>query len=164
MKLINLLKKDRRFFGTCPCCDEEIRLADCVLFPVKGSVPAEAQSRITEFRADLKERRGQLKQDKLRMTTRAQTTTASVNLGNIVEKILPTFSSFQYSPTDCRALFDPIDYVIFPGLQAKGTIRQITFVDVKSGQARLTPRQRQIESVIGFGNVGFKQISSGGGI
>ena len=158
MKLIASLQADRRFHGTCPNCLEDFRLADALLFPADKPLPDPASARVTEFRAELKERRREIKESKVRMTTRAEVTTAAVNIGNIVEKILPTFEAFEYALADCRALFDPIDYVIFPGLHKKGTVSHISFVDVKSGGARLSPRQRQISAAVEDGAVRFKNI------
>ena len=158
MKLIASLQADRRFHGTCPNCDEDFRLADALLFSANKPLPDPASARVAEFREDLKDRRRDLKEAKVRMTTRAEVTTTAVNIGNIVEKILPTFEAFEYAPADCRALFDPIDYVIFPGLHKKGTVSHIRFVDVKSGGARLNQRQRQISMAVEDGAIRFQNI------
>ncbi len=49
---------------------------------------------------------------------------------------------------DCRSTGgDPIDYVIFKGL-SEGNVTEIIFVDVKTGGAVLTPRQKEIKDVI----------------
>lgn len=158
MQLLDLLRKDRRFFGTCPSCETEFRIADAELFPIKGPLPEAAVARALEIRTQLKLRRAELKEQKHRMTERAEKTVESVNVGKIVEKIVPSFRSFSYSASDCRALFEPIDYVVFRGMTKTRAIEQVTFVDVKSGAAKLTKRQREIKSAIESGNVEFNHI------
>ena len=71
------------------------------------------------------------------MTKTARRTAEAVNLGKIVEKIVPSFASFSYEPGDCRALFEPIDYLVFSGLAKQNQVEALFFVDVKSGNARL---------------------------
>ena len=92
------------------------------------------------------------------MTTRSERTTEAVNIGKIVEKIVPSFSSFLHHPGDCRALFDPIDYVIFSGLASRGHVDSLLFVDVKSGRGRLTNDQKAIKSAVQGGAVNFGVI------
>jgi predicted Holliday junction resolvase-like endonuclease len=90
------------------------------MYSLADSPPEEAAGAIRSLRQNLKERREQLAQLRERMTTRAQTTAAAVNLGKIVEKIVPSFSSFAHAAGDCRALFEPIDYIVFSGLAKTG--------------------------------------------
>lgn len=158
MDLLRVLAKDRRFHGTCPSCMGDFRLADATLFPVKGPFPKDATERVAEMRTELSERRDELKAKKVRMTKRAERTVHSVNVGNIIEKIVPSFSTFSFSPRDCRALFDPIDYLVFSGMHKTGEVNQISFVDVKSGRARLNKRQLDIRSAVEGGKVEFWQV------
>ena len=97
------------------------------------------------------------------MTERAQITVASVNLGKILEKIIPSFRDFQFHTGDCRSLLDPIDYVIFSGLTKTGAFESLTFLDVKSGGARLNPVQREIQSTVERGHVEFDVVHPEGG-
>jgi predicted Holliday junction resolvase-like endonuclease len=80
---------------------------------------------------------------------------AAVNLGKIVEKIVPSFSSFSYEAGDCRALFEPIDYLVFSGLAKRNRVEALFFVDVKSGHARLSSMQHSIKKAIESGAVRF---------
>jgi predicted Holliday junction resolvase-like endonuclease len=56
----------------------------------------------------------------------------------IVEKIVPSFPSFAYEAGDCRAMFEPIDYLVFSGLSKRNRVEALYFVDLKSGNARLS--------------------------
>jgi predicted Holliday junction resolvase-like endonuclease len=67
----------------------------------------------------------------------------------------------MFSPRDCRALFEPIDYLIFPGLAARRRVDCVIFADVKSGKARLKSMQRDIHRIVDTGRVFFKTIRNG---
>lgn len=154
-ELITELKKNKRFMGTCPNCNEEFRLSDAALFAIDAEPPEDALAAIEAVRQRIRERKEELANDRERMTKRAQNTAHAVNLGKIVEKIVPSFSSFTYDPGDCRALFEPIDYLIFSGLRSSGMVDALLFVDVKSGNARLTEGQKSIKQVVESGKIKF---------
>ena len=80
----------------------------------------------------------------------------AINLGFLLERLAPTLDGFTFNKNDCRSMFDPIDYVIFEGLSEKQKVDKIVFVDIKTGGARLTPKQRKIKQVVEDKNVGFK--------
>lgn len=112
--LIDKLKGDKRFLGTCPECGQDFCLADAVLFLVDGEKPSEALAAIGCFKQLIKDRKQVLAEQRELMTNLAQNTSAAVTLGKIAEKIAPSFSSFCYAPADCRSLLEPIDYLVFP--------------------------------------------------
>jgi predicted Holliday junction resolvase-like endonuclease len=151
--LIPKLKRDRHLYGTCPHCGDEFRLGSAHLFSLKGDFPEQALARISAMKADLKEQREVLRDMKHRMTTRSQVTAESVNLGKILEKIAPSFNGFHFATRDCRSLLEPVDYLIFSGLHQKGEVESVTFLDVKSGSARLTKSQKAIAGLVERGRV-----------
>jgi predicted Holliday junction resolvase-like endonuclease len=155
-ELIDELRRTKRFMGTCPSCFEDFRLADAALFCISETPPEAALAAIQAVREGIKSRRHELAQTRARMTERAQTTAQAVNLGKIVEKIVPSFAGFDYTPGDCRALFEPIDYLIFSGLTRRRRVDSIHFVDVKSGGARLALKQKSIKDAVDTGAVRFK--------
>lgn len=85
------------------------------------------------------------------------TNTKAVNIGFISERLFPALPSFKFNHNDCRSTGgDPIDYVVFEGLSEKNQVDFIHFVDVKTGNARLSPRQEEIKQVIKHRNVKFR--------
>jgi len=160
--LIKEFRHNKRFRGTCPACEATFRLADIVMYSLSDAPPEEAAEAIRILRRNLKERREELASLRHRMTTRAQNTAAAVNLGKIVEKIVPSFSTFAHMAGDCRALFEPIDYIVFSGLAKNRLVDKLVFLDVKSGGARLTKDQRNIKQVVESGEVVFRTADSSG--
>lgn len=84
------------------------------------------------------------------------TSTKAINIGFIAERLVPATNSFRFNHNDCRSTGgDPIDYVIYEGLN-EGQVNFIHFVDVKTGDARLTKRQEEIKKVVKDRNVKFR--------
>ena len=105
---------------------------------------------------DQKERRSKLKERKLNIPIKSEVGAKAVNMGFLLERLAPTLDDFTFNKNDCRSMFDPIDYVIFEGLNKKQRVDKIVFVDIKTGGARLTPKQRKIKQVVDEKNVKFK--------
>ena len=162
MDLIKQLRRDRRFYAECPACGEEFQLAGAVLWHLKQELPPEAIKKIDQLRHNLLERKSQLRHQKLLASKTSQRTTQCVNIGKMVEKIAPSFSSFGFLCGDCRPVFDPIDYLVFSGLAKHSKVDAITFVEMKSGKARLTADQREIAALVERGKIELKHIAANG--
>jgi len=72
----------------------------------------------------------------------------SVILGKVTEHLIPYLPKFNYNPKDVRFLGDPIDLIIFDGLN-DGFVKEIVFVEVKTGDAaRLKRSQEDLRDAI----------------
>jgi predicted Holliday junction resolvase-like endonuclease len=85
----------------------------------------------------------------------------AVTMGKVTEHFVPFLPEFEYNPQDARFIGSPIDFVVFDGL-SEGDLRQITFVEVKSGGATLTRRERWVRNVIQEGKITWKQVKTKG--
>lgn len=72
-----------------------------------------------------------------------------VRLGLIGENILPVLNGFPYDSSRVRGLFNPVDLLVFND-------DEIVFVEVKTGDAKLTEKQRNIQRIIEEGKVRFE--------
>ena len=77
--------------------------------------------------------------------------------GKFTEQMVPFFPDFKYDPTEVRFIGSPIDMVVFPGL-AKGDPQEIVILEVKTGNAQLTPPQKKIRELIENGMVRWDEI------
>jgi predicted Holliday junction resolvase-like endonuclease len=88
---------------------------------------------------------------KVRYTTRiredAVQRSQAVTAGKVHEQLIPYLPAFPFNPKDVRFLGSPIDLVVFDGL-AEGRVRRIVFLEVKTGGAGLTGRERCVRDVI----------------
>jgi len=80
--------------------------------------------------------------------------------GKFTEQMVPFFPDFKYDPTEVRFIGSPIDMVVFPGL-AKGDPQEIVILEVKTGNAQLTPPQKKIRELIENGMVRWDEIHRG---
>ena len=53
-------------------------------------------------------------------------------------------------------MFDPIDYVIFDGLNKTGEVQKIFFIDIKTGEARLKKNQKAVKQKVQDKLIEFK--------
>jgi predicted Holliday junction resolvase-like endonuclease len=136
-----------RFYADCPCCGETILLKDAGLFYLDDFSPAAADI-YSGLLDSLKERRKELLESRKGITQSSLVTTKAVNLGLILERVAPMMTGFGLDHNDCRALFDPIDYIAFEGLRVNGKVSRIVFLDIKTGSAKLSPRQKAIKELV----------------
>jgi predicted Holliday junction resolvase-like endonuclease len=80
--------------------------------------------------------------------------------GMVHEQLLPFLPGFPFNPKDARFLGSPVDLVVFDGLDA-GELKGIVFIEVKTGGATLSRRERQLRDVIAAGRVTWKEMRSG---
>ena len=71
----------------------------------------------------------------------------AVTAGKVHEQLVPYLPEFGFNPKDARFLGSPVDLVIFDGLAA-GEVKRVVFLEVKTGGAPLTTRERQVRDVI----------------
>jgi predicted Holliday junction resolvase-like endonuclease len=71
----------------------------------------------------------------------------AVTAGKVHEQLVPYLPEFGFNPKDARFLGSPVDLVVFDGLAA-GEVRRVVFLEVKTGGAQLTTRERQVRAVV----------------
>jgi predicted Holliday junction resolvase-like endonuclease len=102
---------------------------------------------------ELSQKKLQLKGKKITRPKEIKVITKRINIGQIIEKILPATNKFKFETKDCRTLFTPIDYVAFSGLSKNNAIDKVSFIEVKTGNATLQKVQRQVKGAIESGNI-----------
>jgi hypothetical protein len=121
-----------------------------------------AAARIARLRADLaayKVSHPYVESDMKRARDRAVEQSRASLAGKAVEHLAPLLPEMlnRFDPTDARFLGTPIDFVIFDGLD-EGYVRQVMFVEVKTGRASLTAREQLVREAINDGRVGFDVV------
>lgn len=143
--VINALHGDM-VFAECPNCNEQFKLRTAGLF-YHEDFTAEALSVYQEMVQSQLERNDKLKGKIPKISASSESGAQAVNLGRILERLAPCLDDFCCESGECRSLFDPIDYVAFEGLN-RGDISKILFLEVKTGNSRLSVGQKQIKSLI----------------
>jgi predicted Holliday junction resolvase-like endonuclease len=81
----------------------------------------------------------------------------AVTRGQIFEQFAAYFPSFEFNPKDAQFLGKPVDFVVFDGLD-EGEVRRIVFVEIKTGAAALSTRERRIRDAIQRGRVEWREL------
>ena len=81
----------------------------------------------------------------------------AVTAGKVHEQVIPYLPGFPYNPKDVRFLGSPVDLVVFDGLAA-GCVERIVFVEVKTGGAGLTQRERSVRDAVQDGAVEWAEL------
>lgn len=156
MKIADLIKdlKTSELYAECPC-GQEFAISETFLFD--GAVkpfPKEALEIQAELQKSLADQRIELAKQIKQITQKTAKTTAAVNIGKTLEKVLPVAKDFKWIVPDTKVLGDPIDLLIFNGL-SNGKVDSLSFVEVKSGAARLNPHQKSIRDAIADNKVSY---------
>ena len=105
----------------------------------------EKNKKITETQKEL------IEEKEARKKVLSQKKSGEVRLGHIAEKLAPFLEDFTYDPANASFLGQPIDYVVFED-------EEVVFVEIKSGNARLSPKQKHIKELIENKCVTWKEI------
>jgi predicted Holliday junction resolvase-like endonuclease len=81
----------------------------------------------------------------------------AVVTGKVSEQLVPYWPQFPFPPRDARFLGAPVDFIVFDGL-SEGTVRRVVFVEVKTGDARVSPRERGIRDAVDRGAVEWMEL------
>ena len=149
--------KSPELVAECPSCSCSFSMSDAVLFDGTKPFPPEAEGRRDEREQDLIDSHDDLKKKKLRATKAAAKTAEAVNIGQMIEHIVPVLEGFSYETADCRALFDPIDVIIFKGLM-QSKVDHITFLEIKTGRGRPNPHQKMVFDAIDRERVFYEEV------
>lgn len=84
----------------------------------------------------------------------------AVTAGKVFEQLVPYLPGFAFNPKDARFLGSPVDFVVFDGL-SDGAVRRVAFVEVKTGGAELSRRERQVRDAVEAQRVVWAEIRAG---
>jgi predicted Holliday junction resolvase-like endonuclease len=87
----------------------------------------------------------------------------AVTAGKITEHLVPHLPNFSYNPKDARFIGSPVDFIVFDGLsdEESDQIRDVVFIEVKTGVSALTKRERLVRDAIKAGRVKWLEWSAG---
>ena len=67
--------------------------------------------------------------------------------GHFSEQLAPFLPEFNFKPTECKFIGKPIDFIVFSGMDNK-EINEIVFVEVKSGNSKLSSTEKKVKEAI----------------
>jgi len=81
----------------------------------------------------------------------------AVTTGKVYEQLVPYLPNFPFNPRDVRFLGSPVDFVVFDGL-SDGQVTRIVFVEVKTGAAVLSTRERRVRDAVQEGRIEWHEL------
>lgn len=88
-------------------------------------------------------------------TLLSQKKSSEVRLGQITEQLSPFLDGFNYDPKRAHFIGNPIDFIVFLD-------DEIVFMEVKSGESKMTKKQKDIRALINNGKVRFETMKVDG--
>jgi predicted Holliday junction resolvase-like endonuclease len=122
------------------------------LVQLRQAAQAEAGVSLERWRI---EREANIRADAIRRSS-------AVVSGKVSEHLAPYMPGFPYSPKDARFLGTPIDFLVFDGM-SDDDIREVVFLEIKTGGSNLTSRERRVRDAVLAGRVSWKEFRVGGG-
>jgi predicted Holliday junction resolvase-like endonuclease len=126
MNLVDTLNGLKAVYAICPCCGDPIRLADADLF-TKARPPKTKFDEIEEETSQIETQLERYEASRERIEEGARRRGRDAARQRLAE-IAPFFTSRRIVPNDVKVLFDPVDYVVFNGLDA-GCCGSVELVD-----------------------------------
>lgn len=77
--------------------------------------------------------------------------------GQFAEQIAPFLPGFPCNPADARFVGKPVDFIAFPGLAEGKPIEEILIVEVKTGNSKLSAREKEIRDLVEKGKVRYAE-------
>ncbi len=137
----------RKILCVCPCCGEIVRVSDLKL-QVKGkSVKTWLDIYdAKEQKMDEKEAKFAEIQDKLReLAVKKGRKQAEKVINNA---LMPSFRALKYNPFDVKPLLNPVDFIVFCGMDKLDCINNIVFLSKQHDAPNLINSRKQIEKAI----------------
>ena len=116
---------------------------------------------ITKLKLELEEREAAHIVEKAKVKKDSTFRSSAVNWGKTIEHFVPFMTNFPVPPEDVVFLGMPIDYVGFTHTDSK-TKCEVHFIEVKSGNAFLMGKQKNIKTAIQDGRVYWHEIAVAG--
>lgn len=73
--------------------------------------------------------------------------------GQFGEMMAPLVKDFPCNPGDVRFIGKPLDYVAFSGMAEGKEIKEILFIEVKTGKSGLSKREEEVKKAVEEGRV-----------
>ncbi len=154
----------QEILAVCPCCGDIFRLVEGkFLFPQRPTKTCEylqvvgLESRV----ANEDERIGAAEErfaEKLQAQQQALIELGRKRAKKKLKKIDPVFSGRDIDPQDVKVIFDPVEYVIFHGLNSSDGVDLVEFVSRSPDSRAHEVVVKSIEKTIQNGDVEFETL------
>jgi predicted Holliday junction resolvase-like endonuclease len=155
VRTLTELMRAKGLYARCPNCEESFPLRRAQLYDATKPLPDYAVEQLNAGKSELSDARGQLRAERKRLEKRSFTSAATSGVGQRLEMLTASLPGLPVAAADCRTLLKPIDYLAFSGA-SKGRVESVHFIEVKTGENRLSRIQRAIREAVVRGAVSIR--------
>jgi len=83
----------------------------------------------------------------------------AVRGGQTAEQFAPFHKDFPCNPADAKFLGKPVDFVAFKGLEESDTVEEILLIEIKTGESKLTSREKEIKKAVQEGRFRYVELN-----
>lgn len=76
----------------------------------------------------------------------------------LLKKCVPGICRLGYYPQDVKAMFDPVDFIVFDGMSRQPSVRRLVLLDGPPDNRRRERIQRSLQKVVKQGNYEWRTI------
>lgn len=137
----------RRILCLCPCCGEIVRMSDLQL-KHKGPTPKTWLDEYETKYSAMTEKENKFDEikDKLREKATEKGRKEAVKVFN--DSIDPKLKALKLNPYDIKPILNPVDFVVFNGMENKGNISNIIFLSKAVQNPALNDLRIQVDKAI----------------
>lgn len=145
--LLEQLQEFRKILCICPCCGEIVRVSDLHL-KLKGTTIMTWLDEYQKKEQDIlkQEEKFDEIEEKLREIAREKGRKEAEKVFN--KAIIPSFKALKLDPFDVKPILNPIDFVVFKGMNKTEIISDIVFLSKEYKISPLNILRQQIQKVI----------------
>lgn len=141
----------------CPDCKEIYRLSELKLF-YRGKVKRSWLDNLRNKKSKV-ERMEQLLDEKWDEIRQKAQEKGRKQLPKLLRKCVPVICSRGYYPQDLKAILDPIDFVIFDGMNLKQNVKRVVLFNGPAYDKRREKIQTSIKKAIKKGNYDWHTVN-----
>lgn len=155
----------RKILCVCPCCQQIHRLSDLRL-KYAGKTEKTWLDEYDSKIIKLEEKEAEFEEKEQGMRDKAAERGRKKVDEIINSSIDSDLSRFRYNPYDIKAIFHPVDFVVFSGLNNAEEVDDVTFLCKNQKQNDLIKIQKDVEKAINLAKYDWKiaRVGTGGKI
>ena len=162
--LLQAIDGIQEVLGICPCCGELFRLAEAkFVFPQRPPRSCE-YLRVAKLEEKVAAEDERLRAARERFDERMEKRRAPLieagrrKAKRKLKKIDPTFSGRGVDPQDVKVIFDPVEYIVFHGLNSERGVRNVELVSRAPADKVQEAVLKSIDRSVQRGDVEFETL------
>ena len=155
--ILDFFEAQRKIFGICPCCGEIFRLSD-IKISYRKSFAKDWYEKLRKQEEKLGQDQMVIEQTLKEIRKKEIDKVRKQYLPRMLSQVDPLFTPLGYYPQDVKAVFDPLDFVIFDGMNREGDVKRVVFMDENSNDEQIRQVQSSIETAVQKGRYDFQSV------